>query len=232
VTATDAAENVSAATTVSFSVDATPPAAPSVMTPQDGSAVNALRPTFSGTAEAASSISVTEAAGNNLQGASLAGVITALCTTTADANGNWSCAPDQDLAEGSYTVSVTATDAVANVSTATSVSFSVDVTAPAAPSLSGPEADSTVGARPTFSGTAEAGSTVTVKDAAGKTLCTTTAAECGGWRCTPSNPLSGGEQTLTVTATDAAGNVSAATEVRITVQFYLYFPFVVVPAEQ
>lgn len=54
------------------------------------------------------------------------------------------------------------------------------------------------------------GSTVSIYD--GNTLLGTTTAGVGGvWSFTPGTPLSEGSHTLTVTATDAAGNNSPAT---------------------
>jgi hypothetical protein len=70
---------------------------------------------------------------------------------------------------------------------------------------------------PTVSGTAEAGSTVTLRD--GATLVGTTVTTGGGtWSLIPSGALADGVHTLSATATDAAGNVSpASTAVSITV---------------
>ncbi|MBG0889104.1 Ig-like domain-containing protein, partial [Burkholderia sp. 9773_38] len=60
---------------------------------------------------------------------------------------------------------------------------------------------------PTLAGTAEAGSTVNVYD--GTTLLgTTTADPSGNWTFTPTTGLGEGAHSLTVTATDTAGNVS------------------------
>ncbi|MGU4703732.1 hypothetical protein K6L09_44540, partial [Burkholderia cepacia] len=60
---------------------------------------------------------------------------------------------------------------------------------------------------PTLAGTAEAGSTVSVYD--GTTLLgTTTADPSGNWTFTPTTGLGEGAHSLTVTATDTAGNVS------------------------
>ncbi|MDD2727839.1 MAG: Ig-like domain-containing protein [Malikia sp.] len=66
-------------------------------------------------------------------------------------------------------------------------------------------------ATPTFTGTAEANSTVTLYDTDGGTvLGTATADGSGNWNIIASPALSEGAHTLTVKATDAAGNVSAA----------------------
>jgi hypothetical protein len=55
------------------------------------------QPTFSGKAPASSTINITIQPGS------------VLCTTTADANGNWSCKVSQQLSPGDHSVSITAT---------------------------------------------------------------------------------------------------------------------------
>ncbi|SUH14044.1 Muscle M-line assembly protein unc-89 Uncoordinated protein 89 [Salmonella enterica subsp. enterica] len=61
--------------------------------------------------------------------------------------------------------------------------------------------------RPTLNGTAEAGSVISIYD--GNTLLGVTSANAGGaWSFTPTTGLNDGTRTLTVTATDPAGNVS------------------------
>ncbi|MCM3038050.1 Ig-like domain-containing protein, partial [Bacillus pumilus] len=100
-----------------------------------------------------------------------------------------------------------------------SVTVTGDTTAPAAPIVvsvtddvgsivglltTGATTDDTT---PTLAGTAEAGSTVSVYD--GTTLLgTTTADPSGNWTFTPTTGLGEGAHSLTVTATDTAGNVS------------------------
>jgi hypothetical protein len=64
--------------------------------------------------------------------------------------------------------------------------------------------------RPAFSGSATAGSTVTVR-LNGEVLGTTTASAGGTWSLTPAANLSDGTQTLTAQAADGLGNVSALT---------------------
>jgi hypothetical protein len=63
---------------------------------------------------------------------------------------------------------------------------------------------------PTFTGTSEANATITVSSSASGSLGTTTANGAGNWSFTPGGALSAGAQTITATATDAAGNVSSA----------------------
>ncbi|WP_396190634.1 Ig-like domain-containing protein, partial [Flavobacterium sp.] len=100
------------------------------------------------------------------------------------------------------------------------VSNAVDTTAPAAPSApdmtSGTDSgrsstdNTTNDTTPSFTGTAEANSTVTLYDTDGTTvLATTTTDGSGNWSLTAST-LSEGAHTLTTKATDLAGNVSTA----------------------
>ena len=94
----------------------------------------------------------------------------------------------------------------------------VDATAPAAPTVTTPKPGSQINdPTPDVVGTAEPGSTVTVKDKdSGITACTATADESGAYACT-SEELGDGPHTLAVTATDPSGNVSPATNVPILV---------------
>src|SRR5690606_5747297 len=62
---------------------------------------------------------------------------------------------------------------------------------------------------PTLNGTAEPGSTVTIEFSADGTLGTAIADDKGNWSFTPGSSLSG-SGSFSATATDVAGNVSAA----------------------
>ncbi|WP_328515022.1 Ig-like domain-containing protein [Ralstonia pseudosolanacearum] len=108
-----------------------------------GGSTNDATPTLAGTAEANSTISI-------FDGTTLLG------TTTADASGNWTFTPTTALTDGSHSLTATVTDAAGNVSTASSAfPLTVDTAAPAAPVL-----NPTTGT--TLSGTAEAGSTISL----------------------------------------------------------------------
>ncbi len=151
-TATDAAGNTSpSSTTNTFTVDTTAPAAPVVLTPANGSVTNDNTPTYSGTAEANST--VTRHRGRDSGGH---------CHRRPRC-GTWSFTPTAALADGPHTVRATATDAAGNTSPVSSTNtFTVDTTAPAAPVVLTPANGSvTTDNTPTYSGTAEAGSTVT-----------------------------------------------------------------------
>jgi MYXO-CTERM domain-containing protein len=112
------------------------------------------------------------------------------------------------LADGEHTLRVRARDAAGRVdATPASRTWTVDTTAPAAPVITSPSNGAQVGGTPIFSGTAEPGSTVTVV-VDGEVVGTTTANPEGNWTFTPPTPLASGPHTVTVTATDLAGNTS------------------------
>ncbi|MCR6653487.1 MAG: tandem-95 repeat protein [Cellvibrionaceae bacterium] len=72
-------------------------------------------------------------------------------------------------------------------------------------------------ATPTFTGTAEANATVTIISSEDGSLGTTVADGSGNWSFTPSIALSDATHSITITATDTAGNVSTASD-NLTVQ--------------
>ncbi|MDX9749042.1 MAG: Ig-like domain-containing protein, partial [Paludibacter sp.] len=117
-------------------------------------------PTFTGTAEANSTVTV------------ISSVNGTLGTTTADGSGNWSYTAGT-MTSGAHNITATATDAAGNTSSASSsLSITIDTTAPSAPSGPDLATGSDTGSSstdnvtsdntPTFTGTAEANSTVTV----------------------------------------------------------------------
>ncbi len=143
-----------------------------------------------------------------------------LGSTTVLADGTWSFTPSTALAEGTHNLNATGTDSAGNTSTTGSFPIKVDTTAPAAPSIDSatddvgtaqggfasgvPTDDST----PTLTGKAEAGSIVTIKDADGKVVGSTTADANGKWSYTlPALPADGTYK-YTASTKDAAGNTS------------------------
>lgn len=193
-TATDAAGNSSPVTPArAFTVSATPPGAPMIQAPAHGTASSASSLTVAGTAVAAASVEITEGA-------------TALRTVTADAAGAWST--DVSFADGAHTITATATDGFGRVGPASAPrTFTVDTAAPAAPEVTTPvQAATLTDSWVVASGTAEPRAIVTVREGA-RILGTVSADASGAWSV--ATGLANGPHTLTATATDAAGNVSA-----------------------
>ncbi|APD85416.1 Ig-like domain repeat protein [Alteromonas sp. Mex14] len=123
-------------------------------------------------------------------------------TVTNNGDGSWTLADDAvaALADGSYTATVTATDADGNVGS-NSGTVVIDTTPPAIPTVD-------AGNGTEITGTAEAGATVNVDvDGDGTPDFTVIADGDGNWSITPDTPLADGV-IVTVTATDAAGNIS------------------------
>ena len=123
------------------------------------------------------------------------------------------------MGNGAHSLTATATDAAGNESVASAaLDLTIDTAAPAAPSTPDLDAGSDSGTSatdnltsdttPTVSGTAVAGSTVTLKE--GATILGTAVADGGGAWTITSTPLGDGAHSLTATATDAAGNESVA----------------------
>jgi len=178
------------------------PGTPVITGPTDGSTTNQPTPPISGTGTAGDAITVTDTDGNTV------------CAATVDADGAWSCQPTSALSDGAHTLTATASNSLGDTASSTPIALTVDTTAPGAPTVTTTTLDSSTGP---ISGSAEPNSAVTVRDADGATLCTTTASSSGAWTCTISTPLPEGPTPITATATDAAGNASAATDATVTV---------------
>ena len=220
-TATDQAGNTGgASTTFTLELDSVAPLAPVISVVQDntapttgpinsGQATNETRPALSGTGEIGATITV-------LSDGQPIG------TTIVGAGGTWSFTPTNALSNGPHTLTATATDSAGNTSPASSgFTFTVDTVSPNTPVITqvsddvGPltgnlnNGQATNDARPTLNGTAEANSTVKIYDN-GALIGTVSADGNGAWNFTPENALGNGNHALTVTSTDAAGNVSTS----------------------
>ncbi|WP_421843862.1 Ig-like domain-containing protein [Marinobacter algicola] len=122
-------------------------------------------------------------------------------SATNNGDGTWTLADDQllSLAEGDYTVEVTATGASGNVGSV-SGTLTIDTTAPSVTVDPAGNGDLT--------GTAEPGSTVNIDTDGDGTADYTLEADVDGlWSVTPDTPLADGTD-VSVTATDEAGNTS------------------------
>ncbi|MCX0498902.1 Ig-like domain-containing protein, partial [Erwinia billingiae] len=179
---TNAAGNSSEAT-FSLTVDTTPPEPVIIQSLEDdvgtnqftspvaGNVTDDPAPTFSGTAEAGSLVTLYDN-----------GIL--LATLTADAQGSWSYTPTTNLLEGTHSITATATDVVGNVSELSqSWNFILDITA-ANVGISGNSEES-------LSGVTEPGVVVVVVDKNG-TEYRTVADQQGNWIIAP-NPVAAGE---------------------------------------
>ncbi|MGY3614441.1 Ig-like domain-containing protein [Bradyrhizobium sp. USDA 10063] len=129
-------------------------------------------------------------------------------TTTANASGSWEYITSV-LTNAQHVLKATATNSSGQTSAASALlTVTVDNVAPTVPVV---KSDSVVDTNKVLlSGTAEAGSTIKVYDGSNVVGTGTTAAN-GTWSITTS-ALSTGSHNLTTTATDVAGNVSAASQ--------------------
>ena len=205
VSATDSAGNQSTPTIHQFALDTLAPDAPTISEPSSNALLNTNKPAFSGKAEAVSQVLLRDNHGATL------------CLTSADIDGDWSCTITNAISDGTLTLSLTASDAAGNISTPTMHTLTIDTQPPAPPIVTSPvDGAELTTASPTFSGTAETASVVTIYDAGHEMLCNARADTEGNWLCTPP-PLLEGENLLTVTATDLAGNESEAQVHNVTI---------------
>ena len=180
---------------------------------------NNTTPVLSGIADPGATVNVYD-------GTTLLGSVTASAAAEGATTGTWSFTPTTALTQGTHLITIKEV-----ISTGKSVSLLaskaklmssesaasaalelvVDMTAPSAPvftTTSGYSVDN----KPTLTGTAETSATVKLYD--GTTLLSTMTANAttGMWSFALTTALTEGTHTLTATAIDAAGNVSAASE--------------------
>ncbi|WP_419727803.1 beta strand repeat-containing protein [Lichenicola sp.] len=214
VTATDIAGNISPASTIlGVTIDSVASAAPTALTlaplsdsgtPGDN-LTSATDPTILGVGTAGDTIQLYDS-----------GVLVG--TTTVAGNGTWSVAPSAALGNGLHALTATGTDLAGNVSAASAVlGLTIDDTVPAAPvglALATASDSGTVGdnltsvVHPAITGTGAIGDTITLHDGLAA-VGTAVVANDGTWSITPETAFVDGVHTLTATATDAAGTVSA-----------------------
>jgi hypothetical protein len=198
LTATDAAGNVSAPTTVP-AVDATDPTL-TITTPIEGdnvvSAAEDNDVVVQGTTDAEDGRVVTVVFTDSLNA-----TVTATATVTG---GNWSLAGADisGLAEGAISVSATVSDAAGNAATPATATVTLNNTPPAAPTINQGITDQAN----TVSGTGEAGATLTLFNG-GTQIGTTTVASDGTWSLITAAPVADGA-VLTARQTDAQNNES------------------------
>lgn len=184
-------------------LDTTPPDAPTNLHFANGNTQ------LLGNAEANSTVTITDADGNVVGKAKTNG------------NGEFTVELGVPYTNGE-TLTAIATDGSGNVSPSTNITAE-DTTPPEAPmiiladdavgSLTGAlnSDDTTDDPRPVFSGSGEAGTTLTIYDN-GKSIGSTVVNSDGSWSFTPANNLADGYHQFIAVSTDAAGNVSPDSE--------------------
>jgi hypothetical protein len=192
--ATDGAGNTSPASgNRVITIDNTAPIKPVISSPATGDNLGDATPVVSGTAEPGSTVDVFDGA-------------TLICSGAADVNGDWNCTPSTPLSEGDHTLTARATDAYSNESNPSDdVVVTIDLTSPAA-AISGPVDGSTIATHTpavAFTATDDNLDTVECKaDGDSYAACTS------AWTTAS---LADGVHTVTVRATDFAGNTATAT---------------------
>ncbi|MEI7427468.1 MAG: Ig-like domain-containing protein, partial [Betaproteobacteria bacterium] len=213
-TATDVAGNISGASSAFVAkVDTVAPSAPVVVSINGDSGrsgsdniTNVTDQTLSGTAEANSTVTVYQD-----------GV--ALGAATANGSGDWTYHDTNTLLDAhNYSFTATATDVAGNTSGASSALVArIDTTVPNAPVITGLSNDSgssgsdgiTKNTSLALSGTAEANSIVNIT-LGGNVIGSATTDSSGNWTYTDASKVNGNTYSYTATATDVAGNISAA----------------------
>lgn len=180
--ARDAAGNTGAQ--ASATIDAAPPPIPTI-TPPNGTAV-------SGTAEAGSTVILTDGAGNPI------------AQVMADDDGNWTFTPASPFIDGTV-INAVARDAAGN--TGAQASATVDAAAPPTPTIEFSNGE-------ILAGTAQAGATVILTDGNGNLIAQITADDDGAWSLSPAVPLPDGT-VVNAVAADAVGNKSQAASITI-----------------
>ncbi|WP_255442010.1 Ig-like domain-containing protein [Corallococcus sp. Z5C101001] len=200
--AVDAAGNTSTPATSTFTVDVTAPTV-AISSPANGSVVGTNTVTVTGTSSGATSVTLTYNGTNY-------GPI------PVDASGNWTYALPVTLAEGTYTVTATATDAAGNISTPATTTFDVDLTVP------------TVAISTPANGTSVNTSTVTVTGTTTNATSVTLTFDgasygpiavdgSGHWSYALPGPLAEGSYTVTAVSMNGAGTNSATASSTFTV---------------
>ncbi|TYL48409.1 Ig-like domain-containing protein [Marinomonas sp. IMCC 4694] len=213
--ATDAAGNSTVPVIGSFTVDTETSVTGGLSSASDSGRendddiTNATKPIFNGTAEIGATVSL--AIGGNTYAA------------IVDESGNWTATVTDALSNGTKPYTVSSTDLAGNTATATG-SIEIDNVAPTQDFTirlaSGSDTGSsltdkiTYDKTPTFEGTAEAGSTVTLK--VDNTVRAVDVSDAGTWSVTYPE-LADGVKAVAVYVTDVAGNIANMTDFAFTV---------------
>ncbi|WP_404370258.1 adventurous gliding motility protein AgmC [Corallococcus coralloides] len=212
---TNAQGTNSTTATTTFTVDQTPPTV-AISTPADGAILNTPNVTVTGTSVGASFVTLT------FDGASYGPI-------TVNGDGTWSYALPGPLAEATYTVTATATDAAGNTSTPDSSTFTVDLTAPMV-AISSPADGSVIGTDTvTVTGTATGATSVTLTYG-GTNYGPIPVDGSGNWTYSLPVTLPEGPNTVTAVSTDAAGNTSTPATSTFTVDLTVPTVAITTPA--
>ncbi|MFP5220493.1 MAG: Ig-like domain repeat protein [Actinomycetes bacterium] len=191
VTLTDAAGNTSAADTASYVLDTAAPAAPVLTATAGPSNVRSWTVTWTGESGTAATCVLRYGS-------------TVVQTVSGCLSGHTFALTGAD---GTYSVSVTLTDAAGNLSSAGTASYLLDTTAPSAPVVSAPTGPSNSRSW-TVTWTGESGTTASCVLRHGSTVVETVSGCLSGHTFALDGP--DGTYGVDVTLTDAAGNTSAA----------------------
>jgi hypothetical protein len=217
----DEAGNTGKSTAVTFTVDTTPPA---VSLGSVASPTNDPSPTLAGSADVGvgdeSTVMVRIYEGGSVGGASVAS------KSVSVSGGGWSYTPP-NLADGTYTASVSQGDAAGNVGTSAAVTFTVDTSAPVI-AVTAPTAGAALStSKPTVSGLAGQANgddpSVTLKLYAGSTvspspLQTNEVTPSGAsWTIGVASALADGTYTVLAEQSDQAGNTGTSAAVTFTI---------------
>ncbi|NOJ92667.1 OmpA family protein [Corallococcus coralloides] len=192
--ATDAAGNESTPDSSTFTVDTTGPTV-AISTPANNSTVGANVTVTGTTAGGATSVTV------SFQGTDYGPI-------AVDASGSWSQALPGPLANGTYTVTAVAVDAVGNTSTTATSTFTVNTAAPTVAITSPVNGSTVTNPNVTVTGTAANATSVTVTFNGTNYPATLTG---GNWTVALPGPLADGTYTVTAVSTNGTTNSTTAT---------------------
>lgn len=183
----------------------------SLTSPADGSQTPENQPAITGTSEPNTDVTITVT--------NAAGTVIFETTVTTDANGNFSVTPDTMLADDTYTISATGTDAAGNEGTPSTATVTIDTNAPMI-AITSPSNDDTIDDNtPTITGTAAPGSTVEIF-VDGNKVGEATTNDQGNWtfELPEEDAIGVGEHTIEAKTTDEAGNEGSSGQITITVE--------------
>ena len=195
---TDVAGNVSTTGALTFTLDASVPAAPVITSPANGSTIATATPTITGTGEAGAVVTIL-----------IDGVVAG--TATVGGGSTWTFTPAA-LSNAAHTITATETDPAGNVSTTSAsdtftVNSAVPVVTVALVQDTGSSAADRITSNAALTGTSDPGAAITLTEN-GTTIGTATANGSGVWSFTPSG-LPAGAHTIVASETNGAGTTGS-----------------------